>query len=89
MKEIREVEKVLKALANARRLALLIDLKKSKRASVGDLADRIHLSMKATSKHLHVLSGAGIVEYEQVSLNVYYRLAVPLHPLVRTALTIL
>lgn len=89
MPGIRGVEKTLKALANARRLAILLRLRKSKKATVSDVAESIHLSFKATSKHLHILERANIVDYEQISINMYYRLVDPPHPLVKTALSIL
>ena len=72
---MRELEKVLKALANRRRLAFLKYLKFHKRASVGELAAAIKLSFKATSKHLGVLKVVDIVESEQVGVEVFYALA--------------
>jgi DNA-binding transcriptional ArsR family regulator len=74
MKE-KELETSLKALANRRRLAILRFIKKSKEASVGDIADEIRLSLKSTSRHLAVLFSSGILEREQRSLQVFYRLA--------------
>ena len=68
------LEKVLKALANRRRLLILKYLKRSREASVGDIAGEIRLSLKATSKHLSVLSGAGIVDREQKSTQMFYSL---------------
>lgn len=72
---MKELEKQLKALANRRRLAILSILKNKRRLAVGDIADLIKLSLKATSKHLGILYAAGIVEKEQVSTNVAYRLS--------------
>ena len=69
---MRELEKVLKALANRRRLGILKYLKENKEASVSELADAIHLSLKATSKHLGVLAALDIVEREQRSLQMFY-----------------
>ena len=62
----------MKALANRRRLAILRFLKTKKEASVGDIAEEIKLSFKATSKHLGVLSAASIVDREQRSLLMFY-----------------
>ena len=67
-----ELERVLNSLANRRRLAIVKFLKKSGSASVGEVADAIKLSFKATSKHLMILANAGILEKEQVSLTVLY-----------------
>lgn len=64
----------LKALANRRRLSILKYLKRGKEASVGDIADAIHLSLKATSKHLGILAAADAVSRDQRSLNMFYRL---------------
>ncbi|OGZ01855.1 MAG: hypothetical protein A3A43_03325 [Candidatus Liptonbacteria bacterium RIFCSPLOWO2_01_FULL_56_20] len=75
----RELEKQLKALANRRRLAILKYLKSKREASVGDIAEEISLSFKSTSKHLAVLAALDIVERDQRSLQMFYRLA-PTHP---------
>ena len=53
--KIKEAEKILKALANARRLAIVKYLRKEKEATVGDIAEAIKLSFKATSKHLDLV----------------------------------
>ncbi len=65
----------MKALANRRRLAILRFLKTKKEVSVGDISEEIKLSFKATSKHLGVLSAAGIVDREQRSLQMFYHLS--------------
>ncbi len=74
MKEA-EVERLLKALANRRRLAILNLLRKRKEANVSDISESIRLSFTSTSKHLTMLERAGFVEKEQRSLLVYYRIA--------------
>ena len=71
----RGMEKVLKALANKRRLAILGYLKKNKEAPVGEIAAEIHLSFKATSRHLSVLLSADVVERDQRGLQMFYCLA--------------
>ena len=85
----KELEKILKALANKRRIAILKFIKKSGRASVGDIAGAIKLSFKATSKHLMILSNADILEKEQISLVVYYFLPKDSHPIVSKLVSIL
>ncbi len=72
---MKELEKVLKALANRRRLAILKYLKHKKEASVSDIAREIKLSFKSTSRHLTVLRSTEIVEREQRNLQVFYMLA--------------
>jgi DNA-binding transcriptional ArsR family regulator len=83
----KETEKILKALANQRRLAILAYLNKSKTASVGDVADKINLSFKATSKHLGILYSVGLVEREQISLTMIYRLATPINSILKYLLS--
>jgi DNA-binding transcriptional ArsR family regulator len=70
-----KLEKILKALANRRRLAILKYLKENKEAPVAEIADEINLSFKATSKHLGVLSAIDIIEREQRSSQMFYRLS--------------
>ena len=72
---IKEFERVFKALANKRRLAILKYLKKQMEASVAEIATEIRLSFKATSKHLNILAGIDMLEKEQRSLNMFYRLS--------------
>jgi len=68
----RELEKLLKAVGNRRRIAILQYLKKHHEASVGELAGEIHLSFRSTSRHLMVLSFAGIIESDQRSTQIFY-----------------
>jgi DNA-binding transcriptional ArsR family regulator len=85
----KELEKILKALANRRRVAILKYLKRVGRASVGDISEVIKLSFKATSKHLMILSNADIVDKEQVSLSMFYFLPKTNHPIVSKVLSII
>ena len=75
---MKELEKPLKALANRRRLGIVKYLKQNREASVGEIAGAIKLSFRATSKHLGILAAADILDKEQRSLTVHYRLAAPL-----------
>lgn len=79
----REAEKILKALANKRRLSIVVYLGKTREAKVGDIADKIKLSFKATSKHLALLYSADIVDKEQRSLEMWYKLSPSLPPLAK------
>jgi len=72
---MKEFERTLKALANRRRLAIMKYLKTHKEAPVFEIAGEIHLSFKSTSKHLAVLLAADVVERDQRSLQMFYRLA--------------
>jgi DNA-binding transcriptional ArsR family regulator len=71
---MKELERILKSVANRRRLAILQFLKRNKEASVGDIAAAIKLSFRSTSRHLAILSSADILEKEQRSIAVYYSL---------------
>ena len=82
MKE-KELEKLFKALANKRRLAIVKYLKKEREATVGDISESIKLSFKATSKHLGKLIDSDIVEREQRGPQMWYRLASGMNPLAK------
>lgn len=71
-RELKELERLLKALANKRRLAILRSLKKNGEANVMEVVYVIKLSAKSTSRHLAVLFSAGLVDRRQQSLEVYY-----------------
>ena len=60
---LKDLEKLCKALANRRRLAILKYLNGRTKASVGDIA-----------KHLRILAACDLVEHEQQSLYVFYSL---------------
>jgi len=86
VEDFKKLEKLLKAIANRRRVAILAYLKKEREAKVGDIAERIHLSFNATSKHLGVLYAANLVDRDQRSLEMWYRLTPSQHILVDTLL---
>lgn len=86
MEDFKKLEKLLKAVANRRRVAILAYLKKEKEAMVGDIATKINLSFNATSKHLGVLFAANLVDRDQRRLEMWYRLAPSQHILVNTLL---
>ena len=70
--ELKELERLLKALANKRRLTILRFLKKNGEANVTEIAEVIKLSVQSTSRHLAVLFSADLVDRRQQSLEVYY-----------------
>ncbi len=84
-----ESERVLKALANRRRLAIVQLLHTKGPTSVGDIAEHIRLSFAATSRHLRALAGADLVESEQLNTTVNYSLPKSRHPTLDTTLKIL
>jgi DNA-binding transcriptional ArsR family regulator len=85
----RDFEKILKSLANRRRLAILKVLKKRKEASVGNIASEIKLSFRSTSKHLSILFGASILEREQRSKQMFYKIYSATTPLTKALLPLL
>ncbi|MGB7958056.1 MAG: metalloregulator ArsR/SmtB family transcription factor [Minisyncoccia bacterium] len=74
MKE-KEAEKILKALANRRRISILRYLKQVCEKPVGNIAYELHLSLTATSRHLNILERADILEKEQRGLEVFYHIS--------------
>ena len=88
MRNIIKLERIIKGLANRRRLAILRYTASEKEAIVNDIAGEIRLSIKATSKHLNILIHCDILEREQRSRFMFYRLNRELHPLVKCILSI-
>ncbi|MDO8481544.1 MAG: metalloregulator ArsR/SmtB family transcription factor [bacterium] len=84
-----ELERNLKALANKRRLAILKYLKRVGKSSVGDVAGEIRLSFKATSRHLAVLTNAGILEKEQEGLTMWHQISPRKHSIVANVIKLL
>jgi DNA-binding transcriptional ArsR family regulator len=70
--ELKSLEKELKSLANKRRLKIISLVKAAGRLSAGNISERMKLSLSATSRHLSLLESAGVLEKEQISLEVYY-----------------
>lgn len=85
----KEFEKVLKALANRRRLAILRYIREEREASVGQVAEHMCLSFKATSKHLALLVAAGILDKEQRSVQMFFWIPREIPELARRTLSIL
>ena len=71
---MKNLERIFKAVANRRRLAILAFLKNKHEATVGQIAEAIKLSFTATSRHLSVLRSADLIEKDQRGLEVYYSL---------------
>jgi DNA-binding transcriptional ArsR family regulator len=75
MENIKNLEKILKALANQRRLKIIKTLSKERELNVDQISEAIRLSFKATSKHLGILRQLDILDRKQVNLNMYYRIS--------------
>jgi len=83
---MKEYERVLKALANRRRLAIVAFLKKRREATVGDIAEEIKLSFTSTSRHLNILARTDILDKRQQGLEVYYSIGRRIPPAVKSVL---
>jgi len=69
--------RLLRALANERRLLVLCDLVAAGEKSVNDLAANVGLSQSALSQHLALLRDEGLVTTRRAGTVIYYRLADP------------
>lgn len=69
-----EAARLLTALANEHRLAILCELVVGER-SVGTLVDAVGLTQSALSQHLAKLRAAAIVATRRDAQTIYYRLA--------------
>ncbi|HVV14973.1 MAG TPA: winged helix-turn-helix domain-containing protein [Candidatus Paceibacterota bacterium] len=85
----KELEKIHKALANRRRIAIVRYLNGEKDANLGDIAEHLRLSYKSTSKHLSQLVAAEVLEKESRSGFTFFRLSYPLPPIARLTISLL
>ena len=67
--------RILKSLANPRRLEIILHLKKHRALNVSSVAEKLDLSVRSTSKHLAHLENAGLASRRQQSREVYYTLS--------------
>ena len=86
---MKEHDRILKALANRRRLAIIALLKKRSEATVGSIAESIKLSFTSTSKHLTMLARVDILDKRQQSLEVYYFLGTKVPAVAKSVITFL
>lgn len=64
---------ILKAMANAKRLEILMLLKNNEE-NVGNLEKKLDLSQSALSQHLALLRKANILKTRRQAQNVFYQL---------------
>jgi len=84
IEQIKELEKLLKCLANNRRLLIIKLLKKYPNLTVGQISGVMKLSFRATSRHLNNLYKQSIVEKRQKSLNMHYSLSKTTNQVIET-----
>ena len=65
---------IFRALANINRLKIIKLLVKEESLNVSDIADKINISIKATSKHLIILNNLNILESDGKHGHVFYKL---------------
>ena len=70
-KTINNGAKILKALANEKRLQI-ISVLENKELKVGELEKKIGLSQSALSQHLAILRSTDIVSTRRLAQNVFY-----------------
>ncbi len=68
-----DAARLLRALANERRLMILCQLTAGER-SVGELAGRVGLSQSALSQHLALLREEGLVATRREAQTIWYRI---------------
>jgi DNA-binding transcriptional ArsR family regulator len=72
-----EVARLLRALANERRLLILCTLVDRREANVSELAGAVGLSQSALSQHLARMREEGLVAFRRESQTLWYRIADP------------
>jgi len=72
-----EATRLLKLLANEKRLLILCFLASRGEITVGELAERVELSQSALSQHLAKLRADGLVTFRRASQTLHYRVADP------------
>jgi ArsR family transcriptional regulator len=69
-----EIARILRSLANERRLMIVCKLVEWGEANVGTLADAVGLSQSALSQHLAKLREDGVVATRRESQTIWYRI---------------
>ncbi|MDO8423458.1 MAG: metalloregulator ArsR/SmtB family transcription factor [Parvibaculum sp.] len=72
-----DAARMMRLLANEKRLLILCTLVMRKEANVGELAEEVELGMSALSQHLAKLREDGLVEARKEAQQVYYRISNP------------
>ena len=72
-----DAARLLKLVANERRLLVLCRLASTGEATVGELARSVGLSQSALSQHLALMREDGLVAFRRDGQTIYYRIADP------------
>ncbi len=71
----KQLVRILKSLANPRRMQILLFLRKHRSLNVSTIAEKLDLSFRSTSRHLQHLKDAGVIDHKQDSTSVFYSLS--------------
>ncbi len=71
-----KAEKLLKLMANSKRLLILCNLLNNEK-TVGELQDLVGLSQSALSQHLAKMRDSGVVSTKKTGTSVYYHISNP------------
>lgn len=78
--DLKNVEKIIKALADKNRIRIIYLLKAKKELCVCEITDIIGLSQPTISSHLKLLENAGLIESHKEGLWVNYNINSQLDP---------
>jgi DNA-binding transcriptional ArsR family regulator len=81
-----DAARLLKLLANERRLLVLCHLAAAGEMNVTDLGNLVGLSQSALSQHLALMRDDGLVECRRVGVTMLYRIADPIAESLMTTL---
>lgn len=70
----RALEQIVKSFANHRRIEILDLLEKSPELSVGEIADKVKISLKLASIHIRKLLIAGLIMKRSQGKNMRHKL---------------
>jgi DNA-binding transcriptional ArsR family regulator len=74
-KEIFQIEKIAKALANHQRIKILYLLEDKEEMSLGEISDSFNKDYKTIAEHLRRLVLGGLVHKRRDGVMVYFRLS--------------
>jgi len=74
-KEIFQIEKIAKSLANHQRIKILYLLEDKEEMSLGEIVDSFNKDYKTIAEHLRRLVLGGLVHKRRVGVMVYFKLS--------------
>lgn len=86
---MQHLEKLLKALANEKRLKILELLKGRRVLNVGEIAKMLDIPLNTVSRHLRILEAVDIVSHTRKRTEIYYKLSKYHNAVIRNVMSIL